>query len=40
MERMDGTLHGLWPGAASALSCLHRRLPLMPEYLAAALAAC
>jgi hypothetical protein len=30
---MGGTLHGLWPGAASALSCLHRRLPLMPEYL-------
>ena len=32
-KRMGGTLHGLWPGAASALSCLHRRLPLMPEYL-------
>jgi threonine aldolase len=31
-KRMGGTLHGLWPGAASALSCLHRRLPLMPEY--------
>jgi hypothetical protein len=28
-----GTLHGLWPGAASALSCLRRRLPLMPDYL-------
>ena len=32
-KRMGGTLHGLWPGAASALSCLRRRLPLMPEYL-------
>ena len=29
-KRMGGTLHGLWPGAASALSCLRRRLPLMP----------
>jgi hypothetical protein len=28
-----GTLFGLWPNAASALSCLRRRLPLMPEYL-------
>ena len=32
-KRMGGTLHGLWPGAASALSCLRRRLPLMPDYL-------
>ena len=24
---------GLWPNAASALSCLRRRLPLTPEYL-------
>jgi threonine aldolase len=32
-QRMGGTLHGLWPGAASALSCLRRRLPLMPGYL-------
>src|SRR6516164_2383755 len=32
-KRMGGTLYGLWPGAASALSCLHRRLPLMPAYL-------
>ena len=32
-KRMGGTLHGLWPGAASALSCLRRRLPLMPHYL-------
>jgi threonine aldolase len=31
--RMGGTLHGLWPGAASALTCLSRRLPLMPRYL-------
>jgi fructokinase len=33
---MGGTLFGLWPGAASALSCLRRRLPLMPAYLARA----
>ena len=32
-RRMGGTLFGLWPGAASALSCLRRRLPLMPDYL-------
>ena len=32
-HRMGGTLVGLWPNAASALSCLRRRLPLMPEYL-------
>jgi threonine aldolase len=32
-RRMGGTLFGLWPGAASALSCLRRRLPLMPGYL-------
>jgi len=31
-KRMGGTLYALWPGAASALSCLRRRLPLMPEY--------
>jgi threonine aldolase len=31
--RMGGTLYGLWPGAASALTCLRRRLPLMPAYL-------
>ena len=30
---MGGTLFGLWPNAASALTCLRRRLPLMPEYL-------
>jgi threonine aldolase len=34
--RMGGTLFGLWPGAASALTCLRRRLPRMPEYLARA----
>jgi threonine aldolase len=32
-HRMGGTLFGLWPNAASALSCLRQRLPLMPEYL-------
>ncbi|MGY1811421.1 threonine aldolase family protein [Blastococcus sp. SYSU D00820] len=32
-RRMGGTLFGLWPGAASALGCLRRRLPLMPAYL-------
>jgi threonine aldolase len=32
-QRMGGTLYGLWPGAASALTCLRRRLPLMPAYL-------
>ena len=31
--RMGGTLFGLWPGAASALACLRRRLPRMPDYL-------
>jgi len=31
-QRMGGTLFGLWPGAASALSSLRRRLPLMPQY--------
>ncbi|SDX59686.1 L-threonine aldolase [Modestobacter sp. DSM 44400] len=31
--RMGGTLFGLWPGAASALTNLRRRLPRMPEYL-------
>jgi threonine aldolase len=33
-QRMGGTLFGLWPNAASALTCLRRRLPLMPGYLA------
>jgi threonine aldolase len=32
-QRMGGTLFGLWPNAASALSCLRRRLPLMGGYL-------
>jgi len=32
-RRMGGTLFGLWPSAASALTCLKRRLPLMPRYL-------
>jgi threonine aldolase len=32
-RRMGGTLFGLWPNAASALSCLSRRLPMMPRYL-------
>jgi threonine aldolase len=32
-QRMGGTLFGLWPNAASALSCLARRLPMMPRYL-------
>jgi len=32
-RRMGGTLFGMWPGAASALSCLRRRLPLFPAYL-------
>ena len=32
-KRLGGTLHGLWPAAASALTLLRRRLPLMPRYL-------
>jgi threonine aldolase len=32
-RRMGGTLFGLWPGAASALSCLRQRLPAFPGYL-------
>ena len=32
-QRMGGTLYGMWPGAASALTCLARRRPLMPAYL-------
>jgi threonine aldolase len=32
-RRMGGTLYGLWPGAASALSCLAVRLPRFPAYL-------
>jgi threonine aldolase len=33
-ERMGGMLFGLWPNAASALSCLGVRLPKMAGYLA------
>jgi threonine aldolase len=33
-HRHGGTLFALWPYAASALTSLHRRLPLMPGYLA------
>jgi threonine aldolase len=32
-RRMGGTLHGLWPSAASARSCLAQRRPRFPEYL-------
>ncbi|MCW2679257.1 MAG: putative aromatic amino acid beta-eliminating lyase/threonine aldolase [Frankiales bacterium] len=32
-RRMGGTLFGLWPGAASALSLLRPRLARMPAYL-------
>jgi threonine aldolase len=32
-ERMGGMLFGLWPNAASALSCLAIRLARMPAYL-------
>jgi threonine aldolase len=32
-ERMGGMLVGLWPNAASALTCLGTRLRRMPEYL-------
>ena len=32
-RRMGGTLFGLWPAAASALTCLRLRLPRMPAYL-------
>jgi threonine aldolase len=33
-QRMGGTQFGLWPNAASALTLLRRRLPLMDDYLA------
>jgi threonine aldolase len=33
-HRLGGTLYGLWPAAASALTNLRKRLPLMPAYLA------
>jgi threonine aldolase len=32
-RRMGGTLFGLWPGAASALTSLRERLPRFPGYL-------
>ena len=32
-RRMGGTLYGLWPSAASALTCLAARLPRFPAYL-------
>jgi threonine aldolase len=32
-HRMGGTLFGLWPNAASALTCLAQRLPQMRGYL-------
>jgi threonine aldolase len=32
-RRMGGTLYGLWPGAASALTLLAERLPRFPRYL-------
>jgi threonine aldolase len=31
-KRHGGTLHGMWPNAASALAGLRKRLPLMPSY--------
>jgi threonine aldolase len=37
-QRMGGTLFGMWPSAASAMSCLDRRLPLMPTYVETACA--
>jgi threonine aldolase len=36
-RRLGGTLYGLWPGAASALTCLRDRLPRFPAYLQRAL---
>lgn len=32
-HRMGGTLFALWPNAASAMTCLDRRLPRMPLYV-------
>jgi threonine aldolase len=32
-RRMGGTLFALWPNAASAMTGLDRRLPLMPRYV-------
>lgn len=31
-KRMGGTLFGLWPNAASALTCLRTRAPRVPQY--------
>lgn len=31
-KRHGGTLYGMWPNAASALTGLEKRLPLMPRY--------
>ena len=31
-KRMGGTLFGLWPDAASALTCLRTRAPRVPQY--------
>jgi threonine aldolase len=31
-KRHGGTLYGMWPNAASALTGLRKRLPLMPRY--------
>jgi threonine aldolase len=31
-KRHGGTLHGLWPNAASGLAALRKRLPMMPAY--------
>ncbi|HET7310717.1 MAG TPA: beta-eliminating lyase-related protein [Mycobacteriales bacterium] len=32
-KRMGGTLFGMWPNAASAMTCLDRRLPRMTTYV-------
>jgi threonine aldolase len=32
-KRMGGTLFGMWPNAASAMTCLDRRLPRMTSYV-------
>jgi threonine aldolase len=32
-KRMGGTLFAVWPNAASAMTCLDRRLPRMPDYV-------
>jgi threonine aldolase len=32
-RRMGGTLYGMWPGAASALTCLRERLPKLPAWM-------